>query len=167
MTRKNAVLNTNLDKPAHCSNILRDGPIAVNKHIKNHYNRAQFFLTNRFGETVNQATDHIFDVSLEDFQHRVIEASQQRPVLVDLWADWCPPCIVIAPVLEAVVRDRAGGIALARLEVDEGENMKIAGRYQVRGFPTILLIDKGEEKARFSGARPRGFIEQFIDEGLA
>ena len=109
----------------------------------------------------------IFEVSLEDFEQRVIEASQQRPILVDLWAEWCPPCVVIAPVLESVVRDRDGEIALAKLEVDEGDNMKIAGRYQVRGFPTILLINKGEEIDRFSGAKPRGFVEQFIDQGLA
>ena len=109
----------------------------------------------------------IFDVSLEDFEQRVIEASQQQPILVDLWADWCPPCVVIAPIMEAVVRERQGEILLAKLEVDEGENMKIAGRYKVRGFPTILLIDKGEEKGRFSGAKPRSYVEQFIDECLA
>lgn len=116
---------------------------------------------------MNQSTSHIFETTLEDFQQQVIEASQQRPILVDLWADWCPPCVVIAPIMEAVVRDRAGEVALAKLEVDEGENMKIAGRYQVRGFPTILLIYKGEEKGRFSGAKPRAFVEQFIDESLA
>ena len=74
---------------------------------------------------------------------------------------------MIAPVLEAVVKDRQGSIALAKLEVDEGENMKIAGRYQVRGFPTILLIYKGEELDRFSGAKPRAFVEQFIEQALS
>jgi len=53
---------------------------------------------------------------------------------------------------------------LAKLEVDEGENMKLAGRYQVRGFPTIILFQNGEEKGRFSGAKPVSPIEQFIDE---
>jgi len=116
---------------------------------------------------MNQTNSHIFEVSLEDFEQQVIEASRQRPILVDLWAEWCPPCVVIAPVLEQVIRDAHGEIALAKLEVDEGKNMKIAGRYQVRGFPTILLIYQGEEKGRFSGAKPRAFIEQFIDENLA
>ncbi len=116
---------------------------------------------------MSTATNYIFDVSLEDFEQRVIEASHQQPILVDLWADWCPPCVVVAPILAAVVTARAGEVALAKLEVDEGKNMKIAGRYQVRGFPTILLIYKGEEKGRFSGAKPRAFIEQFIDASLA
>lgn len=116
---------------------------------------------------MNQTTNNIFEVSVEDFEQGVIEASQQRPILVDLWAEWCPPCVVIAPVLEQVIHAANGKIALAKVEVDEGKNMKIAGRYQVRGFPTILLIYKGEEKGRFSGAKPRAFIEQFIDESTA
>ena len=116
---------------------------------------------------MKQKDDHIFDVSLEDFEQRVIEASQQQPILVDLWAEWCPPCVVIAPVLAQIIHNAAGKLSLAKLEVDEGENMKIAGRYRVRGFPTILLIHEGIEKGRFSGAKPRGFIKQFIDESLA
>ena len=52
------------------------------------------------------------------------------------------------------------------MEVDEGENMKLAGRYQVRGFPTVLLIIKGEEVARFSGAKPLSFLRNFVDDHL-
>lgn len=106
----------------------------------------------------------IFDTSLETFDEDVINASHQHPVIVDLWADWCPPCVVIAPILQQVVEEYDSEIALAKLEVDEGDNMKIAGQYQVRGFPTILLIQNGEEKARFSGAKPASFIEDFIDD---
>ena len=106
----------------------------------------------------------IFDTSVEEFEKEVIEASHQYPILVDLWADWCPPCIVIAPILKKVVEDYEDEIALAKPEVDEGKNMKIAGQYQVRGFPTILLIQNGEEKARFSGAQSASFIEDFIDK---
>ena len=106
----------------------------------------------------------IFDTSVESFEEDVINASMHKPILVDLWADWCPPCVVIAPILKQVVENLDFEIALAKLEVDEGKNMKIAGQYQVRGFPTILLIQNGEEKARFSGAQSTSFIENFIDE---
>ena len=106
----------------------------------------------------------IFDTSVESFDEDVIKASHQHPVLVDLWADWCPPCVVIAPIIKKVVEDYDDEISLAKLEVDEGKNMKIAGQYQVRGFPTILLIQNGEEKARFSGAQSASYIENFIDE---
>lgn len=116
---------------------------------------------------MNAPQNTVFNVNYEDFQQRVIEASQQRVVLVDLWADWCPPCLVIGPVLEQLIHEYEGEVSLAKLEVDEGENMKIAGQYQVRGFPTVILFRGGEEKGRFSGAKTAGFIEQFIDECVA
>ena len=106
----------------------------------------------------------IFDTTAETFDKDVIQASHQHPVLVDLWADWCPPCIVIAPILKKVIESHTTKISLAKIEVDEGKNMKIAGQYQVRGFPTILLIQNGEEKARFSGAQSQSYVEDFIDE---
>lgn len=105
----------------------------------------------------------IFEIQLEDFDTLVLQASHQRPILVDFWADWCPPCIAIAPVLQSVIQDYAGAVALAKLEVDEGENMKLAGRYQVRGFPTVILFRDGEEQGRFSGAQSKAFIAEFID----
>ena len=111
------------------------------------------------------ASEHpdIFEIQLEDFDTQVLQASHQRPVMVDFWADWCSPCIAIAPILQSVIKDYAGEVALAKLEVDEGENMKLAGRYQVRGFPTIILFRDGEEQGRFSGAQSKAFIETFIE----
>lgn len=106
----------------------------------------------------------IFNAALETFDELVIEASRQRPVLVDLWADWCPPCVVIAPVLEKVVADYSGKVALVKIEIDAGDNMKIAGRYRVRGFPTIMLFEGGEERGRFSSARPAHFVRDFIEQ---
>lgn len=106
----------------------------------------------------------IFNADLNTFDERVIEASRERPVLVDLWADWCPPCAVIAPVLEKVVAEYAGKVALVKIEIDDGDNMKIAGRYRVRGFPTILLFEDGEERGRFSSARPAHFVRDFIEQ---
>lgn len=110
---------------------------------------------------------YIFETHHETFEKDVIEASHKKPILVDLWAEWCSPCIVIAPILEKVIDSYAGAITLAKVEVDEGENMKIAGRYSVRGFPTVLLVQNGEEVARFSGAKPAHFIEQFIDSNAS
>ncbi|WP_455217851.1 thioredoxin family protein [Kaarinaea lacus] len=104
----------------------------------------------------------IFETHYETFEKDIIEASHDKPILVDLWAEWCAPCHTIAPILEKVVHAYNGAVALAKLEVDEGENMKIAGRYAVRGFPTVLLIQDGEETGRFSGAKPIHFVEDFI-----
>ena len=106
----------------------------------------------------------VYNASLETFEEAVIGDSHRRPVLVDLWADWCAPCLVIAPVLEKVVGDYGGRVALVKIEVDAGDNMKIAGRYRVRGFPTILLIEAGKEVGRFSSARPARFVREFIEQ---
>lgn len=106
----------------------------------------------------------IFDVNVEDFEQQVLQPSHTQPILVDLWAEWCSPCRVIAPVLEQVVTFYRGRVLLAKVEVDEGHNMKLAGRYQVRGFPTLLLFEHGRVISRFSGARPTRFIEQFLEQ---
>lgn len=115
---------------------------------------------------VMQSRGHefIFDIDLEDFEDKVLTVSHQKPVLFDFWAEWCSPCLFIAPVLADVITDYEGDVVLAKLEVDEGENMKLAGQYQVRGFPTIILFQNGEEQARFSSARPKSFIETFIED---
>jgi thioredoxin 1 len=108
----------------------------------------------------------IFDTDLHHFERDVIEASRHQLVLVDLWADWCGPCHFLTPVLARVIPEYQGKVRLAKVEVDEGDNMKIAGRYGARGFPTVLLFKDGEERARFHSARPDHFVRQFIDEHL-
>ena len=108
----------------------------------------------------------IFDIDLEYFEQRVIEASHQTPVMVDFWADWCSPCIVLAPIMDRVMVDYTGRVKLAKLEVDEGENMKLAGRYRVRGFPTVILFVDGAEVARFASAKPKHWIEDFLEQYL-
>jgi len=108
-------------------------------------------------------SQYLYDFDLDDFNSKVLEPSFERPVLVDFWADWCSPCIFIAPVLARIIDKYAGQVLLAKLEVDEGKNMKLAGQFQVRGFPTIILFEKGEEVARFSSARSQSYIETFIE----
>jgi len=112
------------------------------------------------------AKDVIFDCDLHDFDDRVLGASSEEPVLVDFWADWCAPCHAIAPHLKKVMGDLEGMVRLAKVEVDEGENMKLAGRYRLRGFPTILLFRDGKELGRFSGARASHWIEDWVAQHL-
>ena len=106
----------------------------------------------------------ICDVNLGNFDSRVLSVSQQHPVLVDFWAEWCSPCLVLAPVLARVVAGYAGALELAKVEVDVGENMKLAGRYRVRGFPTVILFRQGEEQGRFSGAQPVSRVRHFVEQ---
>lgn len=106
----------------------------------------------------------VFDIDgFADFDERVLKTSEQQPVLVDFWADWCGPCLFLDPVLKAVVAEYHGQVLLAKVDTEEDENLKLAGRYKVRGFPTVVLIENGEEVARFSSARTRSFVREFID----
>ncbi|WML90152.1 thioredoxin family protein [Thiothrix lacustris] len=106
----------------------------------------------------------IFDINgIADFEERVLKASFLNPVLVDFWADWCGPCLFLDPVLKGVITEYHGKVLLAKLDTEEDENMKLAGRHQVRGFPTVLLIENGQEVARFSSARTKPFVREFID----
>ena len=83
-------------------------------------------------------------------------------MLVDFWAEWCSPCIALAPALERAVEQYGGTVALAKLEVDD--NMRLAGHYRLRGFPTVILFHCGRELARFSGARPAHWISEWLEE---
>lgn len=110
-------------------------------------------------------SQHIFDIQgIQDFEERVLQASQQQTVLVDFWADWCGPCLFLDPVLKSVIPEYDGKVLLAKLDTEEDENMKLAGRYKVRGFPTVLLIENGAEVARFSSARSKPFVQEFIEQ---
>lgn len=106
----------------------------------------------------------IFDVDYERFAAEVLEASRTTPVLVDFWAEWCPPCRALTPVLERVVLAHAGHLLLAKVEVDEGQNMKLAGRYGLKGFPTVLLFSEGAVQGRFSGAKSEHGVRAFLAE---
>ncbi len=107
-----------------------------------------------------------FAVDHHNFQEQVITASRGQPILVDFWADWCSPCHALAPHLERVVDAYHGAIRLAKVEVDEGDNMKLAGHYRLRGFPTVILFQGGEERGRFSGSRSTPQIRDWLREHL-
>ena len=71
---------------------------------------------------------------------------------------------MLSPVLLRIVEEFDGRVYLAKVEVDEGENMKLAGQYHVRGFPTVMLFEQGIERARFSGARHVHYVREFIEQ---
>jgi len=102
-----------------------------------------------------------YDVEEATFQDLVVARSAEKPVLMDIGADWCAPCKVLAPKLEKLVREYAGGFLLARVDADE--NMRIAGHHGVRGFPTVIAYSRGQEINRFHSAQSDHFLRRFID----
>ena len=116
---------------------------------------------------IHHSNPYVYAVDHTHFQQRVVEASHQEAILVDFWADWCAPCHALAPHLERVIDEYQGRVLLAKVEVDEGDNMKLAGHYRLRGFPTVLLFQRGEERGRFSGSRSTPQVRDWLLEHLA
>jgi thioredoxin 2 len=91
----------------------------------------------------------------DDSFNQVVELSS-LPVLLDMWAEWCGPCHMLAPVIEQLSEELAGRIVVAKLNVDE--NPRTAARFNVRSIPTLLLLKNGQETNRIVGAQPKSEI---------
>jgi len=87
------------------------------------------------------------------------------PVLLDMWAPWCGPCRIIAPVLEEVAAELAGRVRVAKLNVDE--NQVTASRFNVRSIPTLLVLKSGREVDRLVGVLPKAAIKQRLERVMA
>ena len=95
------------------------------------------------------------------FDHEVL--ASDVPVVVDFWASWCGPCHVVAPELEALATEHGDALKVVKVDVDAAPG--VAGRYGIRGIPTIALFRDGAPVASTVGAKPRRAIE--ADLGLA
>lgn len=102
----------------------------------------------------------ICDVEESNFDELVIAQSHKIPILLDIGAEWCAPCNVLTPRLEILAQEYGGKFLLAKVDADE--NMRIAGRHKVRGFPTVIAYCRGLETDRFHSAQPDSFLRNFI-----
>ncbi len=106
----------------------------------------------------------IKDISEKDFMAEVIEASMQRPIIVDFWAPWCGPCKQLTPALEKLVTQAGGKVMLAKVNVDE--NQGIAQQLRVQSIPTVYAFYQGRPLDGFQGALPESQLRQFIQQVL-
>jgi len=88
-----------------------------------------------------------------------------KPVLIDFWAEWCQPCRMIAPIVEALAEEYGGRIKVGKLDVDQ--NTAVSGQYQIRGIPTLLLIKDGEVKEQVVGLTTKERLAGLIEKHLS
>lgn len=100
---------------------------------------------------------------VSDFQSEVIEASREKPVVVDFWAPWCGPCRQLSPVLESLAEE-ADDWTLVKVNTDE--NSTQAQQYGVRGIPAVKLFVDGDVEAEFTGAKPKHFIQSWLEDNM-
>jgi len=102
------------------------------------------------------------DVTDATFETEVLERSTQVPVVVDLWAAWCGPCRTLGPILEKLVAERAGGVALAKVDVDA--NPRAAATFQVQSIPAVFALRDRRVVNSFIGAQPEPVVRAWLAE---
>jgi thioredoxin 1 len=108
---------------------------------------------------VNEQIVHTTDAA---FDADVVKSSQ--PVLLDFWAEWCSPCKMIAPILDAIADEYKDRLRVVKLNIDE--NPRTPPKYNIRGIPTLLLFRNGTVAAQQVGAVSKAQLESFLDAHL-
>lgn len=99
----------------------------------------------------------------ETFETEVMQSD--IPVIVDFWATWCGPCLMIAPVLEELAGEYANRVKICKLDVDA--NRETAGAYGIQSIPTMMVFKDGKMVDRLIGAVPKGELIKMIDKHLS
>jgi thioredoxin 1 len=106
---------------------------------------------------------NIGDVGDKDFDTQVL--GSDTPVLVDFWAEWCVPCHMVSPAVEAIGDEKGEKLKVAKLNIDE--NLETTRTYGVMSIPSLILFKDGKEVARVIGARPKEAILRDLEPHLA
>lgn len=105
---------------------------------------------------------NILSLSDSSFEQDVLKSDV--PVLVDYWAEWCGPCKMIAPLLDAIADEYEGRVKVAKLNIDE--NQQTPSKFGVRGIPTLMLFKDGAVEASKVGALSKSQLTAFLDQNI-
>ncbi|MGZ8937696.1 MAG: thioredoxin [Limisphaerales bacterium] len=109
------------------------------------------------------ASENIFIATEANFKDEVLQSAQ--PVLVDFWAEWCGPCKMIAPVLDELATEYGGKIKIAKVNIDENQNL--AAQYRVTAIPTLLVFKGGQVMEQMVGAKSKRDLKASLDKAAA
>jgi len=104
----------------------------------------------------------MLELTDQNFEREIQGAD--KSVLVDFWAEWCMPCLVLGPILEKLAEEYKEKLILAKVNLDEAS--LIAQKYKIEQIPTVIFFNKGEPISGFVGVRPEKFIEEWLEENL-
>jgi putative thioredoxin len=110
------------------------------------------------------ASPHIFDVTVENFESDVILASDKTLIVLDFWADWCGPCKTLTPILEKLAVEYNGRFRLAK--VDSDKEQEISAMFGIRSIPTVIALKGQKPVSAFQGAQPESKVREFLDKIL-
>jgi len=113
---------------------------------------------------MNNIKNYIFDITEDDFVEKVIENSNNKVIVVDFWAPWCGPCKQLTPVLEKVINKCGGKVLLAKINIDE--NQQIATQLRIQSIPAVLAFKNKQIANAFQGVIPEKKIVEFIETVL-
>ena len=105
------------------------------------------------------ANDNVVEFTDQNFEEEVLKSD--KPVLVDFWAEWCPPCRALGPTIDKLANDYVGKVKIGKVDTDSNQN--VAMRYQVQNIPTILLFKDGKIAHRFVGLRKEQEFRELLD----
>jgi len=105
-----------------------------------------------------------FAKAITDTNFETDVLGSEKPVLVDFWAEWCGPCRMIAPSVEAFAEEYKDKAGVYKMNVDE--NMNVPQQYGIRGIPTLIVFKGGQEQERIVGAVTREAIAKVVDKYL-
>ncbi len=111
-----------------------------------------------------EALPAVIDVTDASFETEVLDASHERPIVVDFWAPWCGPCRTLGPLLEQLARESEGAFRLAKVDIDQ--NPAIAQSLAIQSIPFVLAFRDGQVVSEFVGAQPEAVVRQFLERIL-